>query len=449
LPLRFAARFLRAPIFFGFAIGFGLAVRLRLPVGFRLARRFRAFLRLGARTFVARPRFRLASMTLALVPFAGLTRVTLRTFAVRTVASITFCPFTIVPFTRFTGIALRSFTIGAITGGRFVRVALAGRGFFCFTGASFACRRVVAIARRALPCRTLFALAFRAGPLGRFPAMTLAGLTRRALSRVCFAGRGFPPLTLAGFAFLLRLTFARRRLVRVLRLTRTRRILLGIPCRLRILHSLLVAPGGVRRRGCCRFVARNRAGIRRSRPADSKRACVRFRSLACRLRISRGLRLTCGPGVSRRLRILLGLLVAPGGFRFHGRQRFVTRDRAGVRRRRLTRSTRACLRFRRLACRLRSLRGLRVACSLSVARSLGFLRGLSFLRSLRISSGLRLSRARGFRRRGVQRSMTRDRNTTRRRRLRPETQNGPTARRGRGLFPRRRTAGRRWRTRRP
>jgi hypothetical protein len=149
LPLRFAARFLRAPFIFGFAIGFGLAVRLRLPVGFRLARRFRAFLRLGARTFVARPRFRLASMTLALVPFAGFTRVTFRTFAVRTLASITLCSFTVVTFARFTSIALRSFTIGAVTRGRFLRIArapFARRSFFCFTGASFACRRVVAVA---------------------------------------------------------------------------------------------------------------------------------------------------------------------------------------------------------------------------------------------------------------------------------------------------------------
>jgi hypothetical protein len=100
------------------------------------------------------------------------------------------------------------------------------------------------------------------------------------------------------------------------------------------------------------------------------------------LRALCGLRLASGPRFSRRLRIFRCLLIAPSGFFFGGRQRLIARNRAGVRRSRLTRSTRAYVRFRCLAC--------------SLCR-------------------LRFSSARGFGR-GVQRSVTRDSHTTRRRR---------------------------------
>ena len=72
---------------------------------------------------------------------------------------------------------------------------------------------------RARPCFTLFALAFRASPVGGFPSMTLASLTRLARALPLRVPR-LPCRDARGFALFTHLTFTRRGLFRLARLTR-------------------------------------------------------------------------------------------------------------------------------------------------------------------------------------------------------------------------------------
>lgn len=135
LTLRFAAWFLRAARLVSLAIG------LRLAFSLRLTRRFRAPLRIGARLFVTRPRFRIASVTLAFFPLARFTRVALRTvtsltgLAVRAFSSITLPG---LGFTRLAIACLTCVTLRSLTGGGFIGVARTRRGFFSLTCAPFA-----------------------------------------------------------------------------------------------------------------------------------------------------------------------------------------------------------------------------------------------------------------------------------------------------------------------
>jgi hypothetical protein len=296
------ALFFRAAVLVGFAIGFGLAFGLRAP--FRLG------------PFVARPRFRLAPMPFAFFPLARLTGVTLRAFTVLTLtslASVTFRPIPSLPLAR------RGLT----------RLAIARLPSFAFSRFCFACTaltrgRLLRLSRATVALRSLFRLARTAFPLrgfccfpgAPFACRSLVGVTRRALPCFRFARRGFPAMTLAGFALLTRLAFTRG-LFRLPRLPCARFGFGCLACCLRILRGLRFSCGlrltyasGFGLGGCRRTVARNGAATRRSRLA----CCL---CIACRLRVSSGLRFSGGFG---------GAVAAAGGFGLGGRERAVTGD---------------------------------------------------------------------------------------------------------------------------